>query len=313
MKLIRNRYLIWLIGILIFLFSPQNADLWTDLKRLYLSGVSYFYIEKYPYAFLSWYFWIIRVFSIVLNIKIVRDRRNDPPLLFWMPFALFLPSVSLIVNGFLMIKDSKIRKKIIRFTCVTICLIFAGIYFTGLIERNIVYKENISKMNSLMEEFEIQNLDTSLIAKIDLIVATQDTSDIVKYCVSSTGDLEKIKHPNMVPFDAKLMVQIKYDADLKIQYTIENSLTNPSGVSLSAFDESGKLIMRDLYYNHYTIEIVERIKEYYNNGILIKKEYSKQSLNNLTNDVNDYVLDNERYEFMIYKTTSDFKEHYKIE
>jgi hypothetical protein len=313
MKILKNKYLIWLIALIIFALSPQNSDFWSDIKGLYYYGFTFTYFEKYAFGFYSVSFWIIRVLSIILNANIAKARSDNSAIVFWILFALALPAFSLIINGFMTISDSKKRKRHLILLFAITFIIIVGIYFVGVTSRNKEYSIRVSNMNSFMKEFAKENLDTIMITRLDSLAQHLDTSHIENFVILTNDSLMKVETPGYIPVDSKLNLKIKYNSDSRIQYVIENNLTQPSGAAMSIFDSSGALVMRDIYFFYSNIELIENAKEYYAKGDLIKRVYLRKSTNAFLEDINDYLLDDKRYDFYLYKTVDDFKEIYNLD
>jgi len=308
-----NIYFIWAIACLIFIFSPLTDSLWIDIKALYSGEIPHLYLERYPRSFYWVTSWMLRILSVFLNVKIAKTRNENSPTILWAIFALFLPSLSLFINGFMTIKNKKIRKRSILFSFTTVFLLLFSIHLFGTIKRNKEYDVRIDKMNMFMNNFAKENLDTLIISKIDSIQLSLDTFNIRKLVVMSNDSLieDKLQGYNYV--NSKLSMQIKYDSAMRIQYIVENSvMAHPSGAAISVFDTDGRLILRDIYFLYDFLSIVENSKEYYENGKIIKKVYIRKRTDSIASDINDYLLDDERYDFNIYKTTVNFIDYYKL-
>jgi hypothetical protein len=195
---------------------------------------------------------------------------------------------------------------------VLLTIIIFSIYNCGTIRRNKEYSSRISRMNSFMEEYTKENIDTSIINHLDLIAKSLDTLNFKYFSVLANDSLIEIQSPKYFPVESKLNLYIKYDLNSQIQYIIENSLTDPSGSIMSIFDTNGIIILRDIYFYFSSLQIMENSKEYYNNGVLIKKKYSRKSTRESNLDLNDYTLDDNRYEFKYFGTVDDFKKNYGL-
>lgn len=280
MKLVTNRYFIWALALIIAITSPEISYYINDLTTAFNELIFRFTYDVYFFSFLTLLGWSQRAVAAFVNYMNASKRGKSKIL--WVAYSIAFPTLSLVVQGFHAGKsgNSKVTSKKVAIGSALIVAIFivAAILNAG------IKRYNFKKID---QQLEVAEIDQATIKQIDNLSAQIDSTKS-DYFFQDCTTKNVIKIEKYVPgifIVGKKIIYIRVEkapSSCIRAITFSNNSRFENRKKL-VFDDAGRVVLKEyhnvLYKKEDYLEMVEKTKEYYQAGSIVKRDYQLVDLN----------------------------------